>query len=118
MQFVEKTSKIFDFDSIIELFIAKKSPELGGFLKRACDAVGMKVEEKAGQESKVLWSMINRYGVRLSGPFLGLRKREKGFTITHSVFNCLERLIALMMEAKGLSFEERVKDIAKKTKFE
>jgi len=118
LQFVEKTSKIFGFNCAVELFIPKKDKELYHYLKDACEEAGLEVEERQGKLPKVLWRVVDRYGIQRSGPFIELRKRGNGFIITQSLFNRLERFIALLMEAEGPSFENRVKDIAKKTKFE
>lgn len=118
LQFLEKTSKVFNFSSSFEIFIAKKDRQLVAFLKQACDALGMKPIEKLGKFPKVLWKVVDRYGYKRSGPFIELHRRGNQFVISHSLFNQMERFIALLMEADGPSFEMRMKDIAKKRNFE
>ena len=118
LQFLEKTSKMFGFEASLDLLIPKRDNELSESLKEACNKAGLKFEERPGRLTKVLWKVTDRYGTRRSASFIELRRREKGFTITHSIFNRTARFIALMMEAEGPSLEERTKGIAKKTKFE
>lgn len=118
LQFLEKTIKMFGFEGALEVFIPKKDKELCESLKEACDQAGVEYEEKPGKLAVALWRVTDRYGMRRSASFIELKKREKGFTITHSIFDRVERFIALMMEAEGPSFEDRMKGIAKKTKFE
>lgn len=118
LQFLEKTSKMFGFEASLDMFIPKKNNELHECLKEACGKAGLEFEERSGKLAKILWRVTDRYGMRRSASFIELRKSEKGFTITHSIFNRVARFIALMMEAEGPSFEERMKDIAKKTKFD
>lgn len=118
LQFVERTFKIFGFNAQIVLLTPKKDKELYQYLSRACEAVSLKVQEEQGKVARAFWRVIDRYEVMHDSSFVELKRNQKGFVIAHSIFNRLEQFIALMMDIKGPSFEERVKHIAKKTKFE
>lgn len=118
LQFVEKTSKLFHFESKVELSAPEKDRQLRTYLATQSAEIGIRALEKQGPRVKILWKIRDRYKSEYSGAFIELSQTNEGFIITHSIFNTFERFIALLMEAQGPSFEKRVKAIAKKTKFE
>ena len=117
LQFIEKNLKILDFNASVEIFFPKDDKEISEVFEEAASFFCSKVEKKMGRKGKIIWKIEDGYGRFNEGSFLEVRNRKQEAVIIGSLFNKMEKWIALLIEAKGANFDKRMKGIEKKKRF-
>ncbi len=117
LQFIEKTLRMFDFNGSVQIFFPKNDQEISEIFGKIVSFFHLEVEKKKGKKGKMIWKIEDRYGRLNEGPFLEVENRKDRAVVIGSLFGQIEKWIALLIEAKGISFDERMKGVAKKTAF-
>ena len=109
LKFLEKIPKIFDLKA--ELVVSYENDRFKSIFEMAFKACNMtpKVDNGA-QKSQISWLIFDCFGRKWAGPFLELKCKGNDFRITESIFGCLQRFLALILESgeKDLSQKKHI----------